>query len=87
MHECLRGLGALEFSVLGIEQVSVAGTFVACGLTGAGGNAVALPATDVAVLVANLVPPVLCAASLARRWTICTRKILDRPEIHMVNLI
>jgi hypothetical protein len=68
----VRRLGALEFASFGVDNVGVAGTFVACVLAGAGGDAVTLAAADVAVLVAHLVLPVLCAPSLARGWAICT---------------
>jgi hypothetical protein len=82
-----RPLGALGFAVLGVDEVGVAGTFVACVLAGAGGDAVALATADIAVLIAHLVLPiVLCATSLARGWAICTTEISDRVQMHIVNM-
>ena len=63
---------ALWFAVLGVDHVGVAAALVARVLAGAGRDAVALAAADVAHLVAHLVLPVLRATSLARRWAICT---------------
>jgi hypothetical protein len=71
-------LGALWLAVLGVDHVGVAGALVAGVLAGAGGDAVALAAADVAHLVTHLVLPVPAATRLARRRAICRYMLRDQ---------